>query len=215
MKKTKKMNLTMQIVAALILGVIVGLLLQNHQAVANTYIKPFGTIFLNLIKTIVVPLVLFSITQGIISLKDIKKVGAIGGKTIVFYMCTTAFAVTLGLLFANILQVGKGYVLNSDTLTEYVGAQMPSLVDTIVNIFPSNIINPLLNATMLQVIVIALFFGFGIISVGEKALPVANFVDSMSEVCIKVMGMIIRLSPIGVFGLIVPVIAANGPDAHI
>ncbi|MBQ9837691.1 MAG: dicarboxylate/amino acid:cation symporter [Oscillospiraceae bacterium] len=88
----------MQIVAALILGV--GLLMQNHQAIANTYIKPFGTIFLNLIKTIVVPLVLFSITQGIISLKDIKKVGSIGGKTIVFYICTTAFAVTLGLLFA-------------------------------------------------------------------------------------------------------------------
>lgn len=100
MKKTKKINLTMQIVAALILGVIVGLLMQNHQAIANTYIKPFGTIFLNLIKTIVVPLVLFSITQGIISLKDIKKVGSIGGKTIVFYICTTAFAVTLGLLFA-------------------------------------------------------------------------------------------------------------------
>lgn len=212
MKKTKKINLTMQIVAALILGVIVGLLMQNHQAIANTYIKPFGTIFLNLIKTIVVPLVLFSITQGIISLKDIKKVGAIGGKTIVFYMCTTAFAVTVGLLFANLLQVGKGYILDSSSLVEYTGAEMPSLVDTLVNIFPSNIISPLLNATMLQVIVIALFFGFGIISVGEKAQPVANFVDSMSEVCIKVMGMIISLSPIGVFGLIVPVIAANGPD---
>lgn len=212
MKNTKKINLTVQIVIALILGIVIGLLMQNHQEIANGYIKPLGTIFLNLIKTVVVPLVLFSITQGIISLQDIKKVGSIGGKTIVYYLCTTAFAVSFGLICANILNVGKGYVLDASHLAEYEGAQMPSLMDTFVNIFPSNIIDPMLNSTMLQVIVIALFFGFGIITSGEKGKPVADFVDSMSEVCIKVMGMIIKLSPIGVFGLIVPVIAANGPD---
>ena len=212
MKNTKKINLTAQIIIALILGIVVGLMMQNHQDIANSYIKPFGTIFLNLIKTIVVPLVLFSITQGIISLKDIKKVGSIGGKTVLYYMCTTAFAVTLGLVCANILQVGKGYILDTSAVTEYTGAEMPSLMDTFVNIFPSNIINPMLNATMLQVIVIALFFGFGIISAGEKGKIVGDFVESMSEVCIKIMGMIIKLSPVGVFGLIVPVVAANGPD---
>ena len=211
-KDKKKINLTMQIIIALILGIIAGLLMQGHQEIANGYIKPLGTIFLNLIKTVVVPLVLFSITQGIISLQDIKKVGSIGGKTILFYMCTTAFAVTFGLICANILQVGKGYVLDASHLTEYEGAQMPSLMDTFVNIFPSNIIAPMLESTMLQVIVISLFFGFGIITSGEKGKPVADFVDSMSEVCIKIMGMIIKLSPVGVFGLIVPVIAANGPD---
>ena len=212
MKNTKKINLTAQIIIALILGIVVGLMMQNHQDIANSYIKPFGTIFLNLIKTIVVPLVLFSITQGIISLKDIKKVGSIGGKTVLYYMCTTAFAVTLGLVCANILQVGKGYILDTSAVTEYTGAEMPSLMDTFVNIFPSNIINPMLNATMLQVIAIALFFGFGIISAGEKGKIVGDFVESMSEVCIKIMGMIIKLSPVGVFGLIVPVVAANGPD---
>ncbi|MBR3706413.1 MAG: cation:dicarboxylase symporter family transporter, partial [Firmicutes bacterium] len=164
MKSTKKINLTAQIIIALILGIVIGLAMQNQQDFANSYIKPFGTIFLNLIKTIVVPLVLFSITQGIISLKDIRKVGSIGGKTVLYYMTTTAFAVTLGLLCANLLQVGKGYVLDSSAVTEYTGAEMPSLMDTFVNIFPSNIINPMLNATMLQVIVISLFFGFGIIA---------------------------------------------------
>jgi len=212
MKSTKKINLTAQIIIALILGIVVGLAMQNQQDFANSYIKPFGTIFLNLIKTIVVPLVLFSITQGIISLKDIRKVGSIGGKTVLYYMTTTAFAVTLGLLCANLLQVGKGYVLDSSAVTEYTGAEMPSLMDTFVNIFPSNIINPMLNATMLQVIVISLFFGFGIIAAGEKGKVVGEFVDSMSEVCIKIMGMIIKLSPVGVFGLIVPVVAANGPS---
>ena len=212
MKNSKKLNLTAQIIIALILGIVVGLMMQNQQDIANTYIKPFGTIFLNLIKTIVVPLVLFSITQGIISLQDIKKVGSIGGKTVIYYMTTTAFAVTLGLLCANILQVGKGYILDASSVTEYTGAEMPSLIDTIVNIFPSNIINPMLNATMLQVIVISLFFGFGIIAAGEKGKVAGDFVESMSEVCIKIMGMIIKMSPIGVFGLIVPVIAANGPS---
>lgn len=211
MKQTKKLSLTVKIVIALLLGILAGVALQNHQSFATTYVGPFGTIFLNLIKTIVVPLVLFSITQGIISLKDIRKVGFIGGRTIAFYMCTTAFAVTFGLLVANIMQVGSGYTLNSASLTATeTTTEIPSLMDTFVNIFPSNFIDPMLNATMLQVIVIALLFGFGIISAGEKGKAVANFVDSMSEVCIKIMGMIIRLSPIGVFALITPVVAQNG-----
>ncbi|MDO5519883.1 MAG: dicarboxylate/amino acid:cation symporter [bacterium] len=208
---SKKIGLTTKIILGLVLGIICGFLLQEHQSIATDYIKPFGTIFLNLIKTIVVPLVIFSITQGIISLKDIKKVGSIGAKTIMFYVCTTAFAVAFGLLVANTLNVGGSYVLNSSTLQSYDSAvNKVSLMDTFVNIFPSNFVEPLLNATMLQVIVIAIFFGFGIIKAGEKGKVVANFVESMSEVCIKIMEMIIALSPIGVFALITPVVATNG-----
>lgn len=209
----KKVSLTVWILGALILGVIAGLLLQNHSDIAETYIKPLGTIFLNLVKMVVVPVVLFSIMQGVISLQDIRKVGAIGGKTVVFYMCTTAFAVTLGLVFANLLSVGSGYQLSSESLEAYEGVtEAPSFIDTIVNIFPSNAIQPLADATMLQIIVIALFFGFGIILAGEKGKVAGSVVESFSEVCIKVMGVIIKLSPIGVFGLITPVIASNGPS---
>ncbi len=211
--KKKKLNLATGILIGLVLGVIVGLLLQGHVDAANRFIAPFGTIYLNLLKAIVVPLVLFSITQGIISMKDIKKVGAIGGKTIVYYLCTTAFAVTIGLVIANVFNVGSGYTLNSAALEGYEAATAElNMMDTLVNIFPSNVIGAMANATMLQVIVIALFFGFGIIVAGEKAKTVASFVDGMSEVCIKIMGMIIKISPIGVFALICPVIAANGPE---
>lgn len=210
-RKSKKPSLTLMIFISLALGVIVGLLLQNHAKIAETYISPLGTVFLNLVKMIVVPVVLFSIIQGVVSLQDIKKVGSIGGKTICFYLVTTAFAVTFGLLFANVLHVGGNYTLNSASLTAYDGAtKSPSLIDTIVNIFPSNIVDPLLNATMLQVIVIAVFFGFGIILSGEKGKPAGNVIESLSEVSIKIMEMIIGLSPIGVFGLITPVIATNG-----
>lgn len=212
-KDKKKVSLTVWILTALALGVAAGLLLQKNSDIAETYIKPLGTIFLNLVKMVVVPVVLFSIMQGVISLKDIRKVGSIGGKTVVFYMCTTAFAVTLGLLFANILNVGSGYKLSSETLESFEGVtEAPSLLETIVNIFPSNAVQPLADATMLQIIVIALFFGFGIIAAGEKGRLAGQVVESLSEVCIKVMGMIIKLSPIGVFGLITPVIAANGPS---
>lgn len=209
MKKEKKLSLTAKIAISLILGVIAGLLLQNHSDIAVSYIKPIGTIYLNLIKMIVVPVVLLSIIQGIISLQDVKKVGSIGVRTVVFYLCTTALAVTVGLIFANLLQVGADYTLPAEALS-YEASEAPSFMDTIVNIFPSNIIAPLANATMLQVIVIAIFFGFGIILAGEKGEVAAKVVDSFAEVSFRIMDMIIQLSAIGVFALICPVVAENG-----
>ena len=211
--KKKKLNLATGILIGLVLGVIVGLLLQGNVEVAKRFIAPFGTIYLNLLKAIVVPLVLFSITQGIISMKDIKKVGVIGGKTIVYYLITTAFAVTIGLIMANVLKVGNGYTLDMSLVENYQSSTAElNMMDTLVNIFPSNVVGSMANATMLQVIVIAIFFGFGILLAGEKAKTVESFVDGMSEVCIKIMGLIIKISPIGVFALICPVIAANGPE---
>ena len=206
----RKVSLTVWIFIALILGVIAGILLQGSPKIAETYIAPLGTIFLNLVKMVVVPVVLFSIMQGVISLQDIRKVGSIGGKTVAFYICTTAFAVTLGLVFANMLNVGSGYKLDSGMLEGFEAVESPSFIDTIVNIFPSNAVQPLADATMLQIIVIALFFGFGVIIAGEKGKLAGSVIESFSEVSIKVMGIIIKFSPIGVFGLITPVIATNG-----
>lgn len=209
-REKKKISLTVQISISLVLGVLAGIAMQGIPDIAEGYIKPFGTIYLNLIKMIVVPVVVLSIVQGIVSLQDIRKVGSIGVKTVAFYMATTAVAVTLGLVAANVLQVGAGYTLGSEALT-YEAAQAPSLMDTLVNIFPSNAFQPLAEATMLQVIVIALFLGFGIIAVGEKGKVAKEVVDSFAEVCFKIMAMILKLSPIGVFALICPVVAANGP----
>ena len=206
----KKLSLTAKISIGLLLGVIAGLALQGSPEIATGYIKPIGTIYLNLIKMIVVPVVLLSIVQGIISLQDVKKVGTIGMRTVAYYLCTTAIAVTLGLVFANLLQVGAGYTLPAEALT-YEAKSAPSFIDTIVNIFPSNAVTPLVNATMLQVIVIALFFGFGIILAGEKGKLAAQVIESFAEVAFRIMDMIIQLSAIGVFALICPVVAENGP----
>lgn len=210
MNKKKKLSLAAQIFIGLFLGIIAGFifLAVGKAEWAVAYVKPFGTIFLNLIKFIVVPIVLCSIIGGVISMKDIRKVGAIGWKTVVYYMITTAFAVVIGLTFANLFK-GSFQVLQTSNL-EYEVAQSANFMDTLVNIFPSNIIQPLSDAIMLQVIVIALFFGFGIILTGEKGEPLAKVIVSLGDVSMIIMELILKLSPIGVFCLISPVVAENG-----
>ena len=202
MKEKKKMSLAMQIFIALVLAIAAGLLLQKHAQFAETYIKPFGTIFLNLLKFIVVPIVLFSIMCGIISMRDIKKVGAIGLKTVVYYMCTTAFAITIGLIGGNLFK--KMFPVIATTDLSYQVGEKTSLMDTIVNIFPSNFISPMAEANMLQVIVMALLIGFAIILVGEeKNTRIITACNDLNDVFMK-------SSPIGVFCLLCPVVAANG-----
>lgn len=209
-KEKRKLPLAFWIFVGLLLGILAGAALMKTPEIAVNYIKPFGTLFLNLVKFIVVPIVLFSIMSGVISMRDMRKVGSIGVKTIVYYMCTTAVAVLIGLTIANTF---KGHFSQLSTSgLEYEAAAAPSFIETIVNIFPSNAVSPMVNANMLQVIVIALFFGFGVIAVGEKGKAFADFVESANAVSMFIMDTIIKLSPIGVFCLITPVIAENGPE---
>lgn len=217
--KTKKRSLAFWIFVGLIIGIVAGMALipinignLTGLDIAKNYIKPFGTIFLNLLKFVVVPIVLFSIASGVISMRDIRKVGSIGGKTVVYYLCTTAFAVILSLILASIAKsIGLFRPLSTSGL-EYSAPAGQSIMDTIVGIFPSNFITPLSNATMLQVIVISLFLGFGILLAGEKGELAGKVVDSFNEVFLKIMDFIIQLSPIGVACLICPVVTENGPQ---
>ena len=208
MREKKKISLAMQIFIAMVLAIAAGLLLQGQADFANTFIKPFGTIFLNLVKFIVVPIVLFSIMCGIISMKDIRKVGSIGLKTVVFYLCTTAFAVTIGLLGGNLFK-GMFPVIATTDLS-YEAATSTSFMDTLVNIFPSNFVKPMVEANMLQVIVMAVLLGFSIILVGEKNAKVVSAFNDLNEIFMKCMELILKLSPIGVFCLLCPIIATNG-----
>ena len=195
--KPKKLSLAAQIFIALVLAVIVGLALQSKADFAAAYIKPFGTIFLNLVKFIVGPIVLFSIMAGVVSMRDIKKVGQIGGITVVYYFCTTAVATAIGLVIANLFKNGFPVLETSSLTYEAPAATAP--MDVLVNIFPNNFLAPITEANMLQVIVMALLISFAIILLGEKA-----------QIFMKCMEMILRLSPIGVFCLLCPVVAANG-----
>ena len=202
------MSLAMQIFIALILAVAAGLFMQNHADLASEYIKPFGTIFLNLVKFIVGPIVLFSIMSGVISLKDIHKVGSIGGITVVYYFCTTAVATVIGLSIAHFFRRFFP-VLETSGLT-YEAPASSSPMDVIVNIFPSNFLAPITEANMLQVIVMALLIGFAVILLGKTASEAVEGINRWNDIFMKVMEMILKLSPIGVFALLCPVVAENG-----
>jgi Na+/H+-dicarboxylate symporter len=209
--KKKKLALSTQIFIALVLAIIVGIAFTGAPSIATTYIKPFGTIFLNLIKWIVGPLVFFSIMAGVVSMRDIRKVGAIGGRTIVYYMCTTAFAVAIGILFANLTK-GIFPVLSTSDLAYEPSATSVNFMDTLVGIFPSNFLKPFVDANMLQIIVASLIVGFALILISDNSDTTEfSAVNVANDICMKAMEMIIKLSPIGVFCLLCPVVAENGP----
>jgi Na+/H+-dicarboxylate symporter len=203
-------NVTTRIFIGLALGVVVGLFFTSAPEAANTYIKPFGTLFLNLIKMIIVPLVLSSLVVGAASTGDVKKLGRIGAKTLTYYLTTTACAVTLGLILGNIINPGIGMKLPPDAKVDV--SQAPSVIDTLLNIVPTNPVKAMVEANMLQIIVFAIFLGIAITFIGDKGKPVLSFFDSLAEISYKIVGIIMAYAPVGVFGLIVPVVAANGPS---
>jgi len=208
----KKPSLTAQIGIALVLAVIAGVLLRNQADFVNTYIKPIGIIFLNLLKFIVVPLVLFSIMAGILSMNDVSKVGKLGLRALIYFMVTTLFAVTLGLvvpsLVKGILPVIK---INTDTVAETIEAPHLSVMDQIVNMFPNNILEPVSSMAMMQVIVMALFFGIAMVHIGEKGEMARKVTLSFNDVVGKILEYIMALAPIGVFCMLTPVVVENGP----
>lgn len=210
MKQKKKLALSTQIFIALVLAIGAGVAFTGNPGFAASYIKPFGTIFLNLIKWIVCPLVFFSIMAGVVSMRDIKKVGSIGGKTVLFYLCTTAFAVAIGLLFANLFK-GIFPALATTDLSYKPAATTVNFMDTLVSIFPSNFLAPFVNANMLQIIVASLIIGFALILIGDRYDSDFKAVNTANDICMKAMEMILKLSPIGVFCLLCPVVAENGP----
>ncbi len=202
----KRISLTAKIGIALGLGIIAGLVLGESAVI---YVRPVGQIYLNLIKTVVIPVVTLSIILGIVSLEDVKKVGRLGLRTVSFFLCTTAIAVTLGLVLANLLGAGVGFIPNTQ-IQETPQINTVDFSQTLVNIFPANILAPFVEGNMLPVIVIAILVGFGILLAGEQARSVRSAVGALNAVFLKIMDLVIRISPVGVFALIFPVVAQQG-----
>ncbi len=188
------MKLWVKIFIGLILGAITGLILGDNAV----YLKPLGTIFLSLINMIIVLLILSSMTVGITSIHDPKKLGRVGGKTIGIYLMTTLIAIVTGLIFANMFQVGQGLALQATTVTE---AKTPSISDIVLSIIPTNPIAAMVNGNILQVIVFAVFLGLAINFSGPKGKPLLHFLESLADVMYRLTSLIMEFSPIGVFGL--------------
>ena len=228
----KKLALHWQIIIGLALGLVYGIIATNSGwgSFTSDWIAPFGTIFINLLKLIAMPLVLSSLITGVASLSDIKKLSRIGGKTIGIYIGTTALAVTLGLISVNLIKPGdkvpdnmkeklqltyqKDASKKANTVQEVKGrGPLQPLVDMV----PSNFFNSASsNRNMLQVVFMAIFIGIGLIQIPkEKGKPVQQFFESLTDVVIKLVDIIMLMAPIGVFALIAQTInkvAGNNPS---
>lgn len=208
------MHLSSKILIGLILGVIAGLVAGPENIdLIKKWVAPFGTLFINLIKMIIVPLVFASLVVGAASLGDVQKLGRIGIKTMIFYLGTTALAVIIGITMSLVLNPGVGLKLPANAV--YKGKEAPSVMDVLVNMVPSNPIKAMETGDMLQIIVFALFVGIGITLVGQRAKIVESFFDGFAEVTYKIVNIIMSVAPYGVFALIMPVVAANGPKVLI
>lgn len=210
----KKLSLPQQIIIALILGVVVGLVCYFTQTAEFTknFLKPFGDIFVNLLKFIVVPVVLLSMIQGILAMGDLRKVGTVGGKTVGYFMGTTAVACVIGLVLANLFLSLDLFPTLTLGDTTYEAKQFDGFMSVLIGIFPTNMWSAFVNANMLQVIVIALFLGGAMLAAGEKSQMCRDFVDSAYAVIEKLMAFIISLSPIGVFTYMAWVTAMQGAE---
>ncbi|MBE6895311.1 MAG: dicarboxylate/amino acid:cation symporter [Ruminococcaceae bacterium] len=211
----KKIGLPMQILIALILGIVVGLIcgVTGMAGFTTAYLKPFGTIFVNLLKFIVVPVVLLSMIDGILSMDDMKKVGSVGWKTLAYFLVSTAIACVIGLVFANIFNgAGLFPTLALEEGATWEKATSANFMDTLVGMFPDNMWSAFHSANMLQVIIIALMLGGSIMAAGEKGKLARDVVASFNEVINKLMEFIISLSPIGVFTMMAWVVATQGAE---
>lgn len=200
------MKLWVKILIGFALGAVVGLIVGPSIAV----VKPLGDLFIRLIKMLIVPMVFCSLVVGASSIGDLRKLGRVGGKTIIYFLATTAIAITLAIIFAIIFNPAGGYVLKE--VGTYEAKAMPKVADVILNMVPTNPISAMATDNMLQIIVFALFVGISISLIGEKGKPALDFFDSIAEVMYRIVGMVMNFAPIGVFALIAWVVGTAGAE---
>ena len=216
----KKITLTSKILIGLLLGFVFGLILKQipEGFIKNTLLldgilKVIGNGFTSAIKMMVVPLVFVSLVCGTSSMGDVKKLGRIGGKTMLFYLGTTAIAIIISLVLGSTLKPGVGLDMSGIVSSEVAIGESKSLVDIILNIIPTNPIASLANGEMLQVIFFAMLLGIAMSVVGKKAEPVRGIFESANEICMKMVNIIMLFAPYGVFALVCNTFATVGTDA--
>ncbi|MCI2963256.1 dicarboxylate/amino acid:cation symporter [Shewanella sp. N2AIL] len=198
--------LWLQILVGMVLGITVGVVL-GEQA---TVLKPIGTLFVNIIKMLIVPLVFCSLIVGVTSMEDTAKMGRIGFKSFTFYLCTTAIAISIGLAVGYVIQPGAGLDLPLPSGVSDVAKEVPSVMQTLINIVPTNPIAALANGQILQVIVFAVALGIALVLIGDHGKPAIKVFESLAEAMYKLTDMVMKLAPYGVFGLMAWVAGAYG-----
>lgn len=207
MKKIK-LSLATQILIGLVLGVIVGAVFYGNANIQG-YLQPIGDIFLNLIKMIVVPIIISTLIVGVAGTGDMKQLGRLGGKTLIYFEIITTVAIIVGLLAANIFQPGAGInmaELEQTDISSYVDTanaeEEKSPVQIIVDIVPQNIVKSMVEGDMLAIIFFSVLFGLGVAAIGERGKPVLAFFQGVADTMFWVTNLVMKFAPFGVFALI-------------
>ncbi|MEK4538132.1 cation:dicarboxylase symporter family transporter [Peribacillus sp. FSL K6-1552] len=212
----KKFGLATQIFVALVLGIVVGALFHGNET-AMAILVPIGDIFIHLIKLIVIPIVMAALVVSIAGVGDIKKLGKLGGKTLLYFEIVTTIAIVIGLLAANLFHPGSGLdtsnleksdISNYEETTKTAGSN--SFGETISHIVPQNIFESMAQADLLPIIFFSVLFGLGVAAIGEKGKPVLGFFEGVLEVMFWVTNLVMKFAPFGVFALIGVTVAKFG-----
>lgn len=211
-KILKKSKLTLIIFISLILGVLVGWLAPDFAK----KLHPLATIFLNMVKMIIAPLLFATLVVGIAGHGDAKSIGKIGIKTIVYFEIVTTLALAIGLFVGNLFQPGAGFVIHPTAHDLQAAAQMATMhvhsstADLLIDVFPTSVIKSMAEGNLLQIVVFSIFFALAICAVGQKAKPVLDILTSLSEIMFKFTEYVMYFAPIGIFGAIASTVGENG-----
>ncbi len=214
----KKLSFTQKILTAMLFGALFGILLNNidiynsliNQYLSNGVFEVIGKLFVNSLKMLVVPLVFCSITVGITSLGNLSLMGRIGLKAIIIYLLTTAFAISLALICAIIINPGQGFEI--DNALQFSAKEAPSLSSVLISIVPSNPILAMAEGEMLQIILFAIILGIAITITGKNAESFKKGITSLNEIMMSMVQIIMKFAPLGVFCLIAKTFASQGID---
>jgi len=218
----KQMGLTTKIFIGLILGLATGIILNfipesfvRDQILIDGVFYLIGQVFLRAIMMLVVPLVFISLVTGSGSMGDVKKLGRIGVKTVLFYLVTTAIAISIALTLATIFEPGVGLNLASSNIGEITINESVPLVDVLLDMVPKNPISAMASGNMLQIIVFAILIGVGLSALGEKTKMITDIFEQLNELMMKIVSYVMLLAPYGVFGLIARTFATEGFEAMV
>jgi aerobic C4-dicarboxylate transport protein len=215
MKKPFYKVLYLQVLFAIIVGVLLGVFDPGLAA----KMKPLGDGFIKLIKMIIAPVIFCTVVAGIAGMQDMKKVGRVGGKALLYFEVISTFALAIGLIIANVVRPGAGFnvdvaTLDTKAIAEYTAkTKSLSTVDFLMNIIPHTFVDAFAKGDILQVLLIAILFGFALSLLGERGRPIGKFVDDLSHVIFGIVGIVMKAAPVGAFGAMAFTIGKYGVAA--
>lgn len=220
MSETKKMSLTAKVLLGMGLGIVAGLMINlTGMNAPGTFINDYivngvllvaGKMFVNALKMLVVPLVIFSLICGVVGIGDVRVLGRVGGKSFALYMMTTAIAIATAIVIASTFGIGSG--MNQTTDATFEGSESPPLSQVLIDIIPSNPIQSMANGDMLPVIFFSILFGISMLLVGKKISGFVQMVEVANEIMMKMVNIVMAVAPYAVFALIAKAVAELGLD---